>query len=88
MNFNVPGKPAYKTHIKIITIPNIGVIWSIPEISTTDLELNRRCKQSTIKNINADNAPCVVENKTPPNIAFVSPQQNVRKIKFISWIVP
>jgi hypothetical protein len=37
-----------------------------------------------MKNIKADSAPCVAEKRIPPKIALVSPQQNVRKIKFIS----
>lgn len=88
MNFKVPGNPAYKTHMVIMAIPSIGVICNTPDISTTFLELKRLCRQSTIKNIKADKAPCVAENKIPPSIALVSPQQNVKNIKFISCIVP
>lgn len=84
VNFKVPGKPAYKIHIVIIDIPNIGVNCNIPETSTTDLELNLLCIQSTKKNINDDKNPCVIENKIPAVIALLSPQQNVRYIKFIS----
>jgi len=41
VNFKVPGKPEYNTHIKMIIIPKLGVLWIIPDNSTTDLELYR-----------------------------------------------
>jgi hypothetical protein len=44
--------------------------------------------QSTKKNINADKNECVAVNKIPPTIAFTSPQQKTKNIKFISCIVP
>jgi hypothetical protein len=48
VNFKVPGRPEYKTHITIINIPKLGVSCKTPEISDTLRELKRLCKQSTI----------------------------------------
>ena len=83
-NFNVPGKPEYNIFIKSIDTPRLGVICKIPEISDTFLELNLFCTQSTIKNINVDNAVCVIQNKNPPYRDKLDPQQNAKYIKFIS----
>jgi sortase (surface protein transpeptidase) len=41
-NFNVPGKPEKKTHMKNIHTPKLGVKCNIPETSTTYLELYLR----------------------------------------------
>jgi hypothetical protein len=37
VNFNVPGNPKKKIHIIKIQIPRLGVVWSIPDSSRTDL---------------------------------------------------
>lgn len=54
MNLTVPGKPEYKIHITKTEIPRLGVVCKIPDNSSVDLELYRRCIQSTKKNIKDD----------------------------------
>lgn len=59
-------------------IPSTGVICNIPEISTTDRELNLLCTQSTKKNINVDKEPCIKTKRIPFMVIEVSPQFKVK----------
>ena len=67
-----------------IQIPKFGVLFKMPEISITDLEKYLRYIQSTKKNIKVDKNACVMQNKIPLIILFVSPQQKTKYIIFIS----
>ena len=71
-------------HINKIQIPKFGVLFKMPEISITDLEKYLRYIQSTKKNIKVDKNACVMQNKIPLIILFVSPQQKTKYIIFIA----
>ena len=86
-NFKVPGRPAKNKHIKNIETDKFGKNELIPFICNIEREWNLLYRQSTIKNISADKNACVRENKKPISFKKISPKQNKKKIKFISWIV-
>ena len=83
-NFNVPGNPAKKTHIKKIDIDKFGRFEFNPFICKIEREWNLLYIQSTIKNISTDNIAWVKENKKPISFKNISPKQNSKNIKFIS----
>jgi hypothetical protein len=77
VNFIVPGKPQYNIVIINIAIPKLGVKWINPTTSKVERELNRRCIQSTKKNINADKNECVTINKIALIQPVESPQHSI-----------
>lgn len=78
MNLTVPGKPEYKIHITKTEIPRLGVVCKIPDNSSVDLELYRRCIQSTKKNIKDDKKAWVSINNIAVVIPKESPQHSIK----------
>jgi hypothetical protein len=78
INFILPGNPEKRTQPNKIKVPKLGVMCNIPFISTIFLELNRLLIQSTKKKKIDDKKACVTQNKTPPYINNISPQQKTK----------